>query len=436
MEVRIGVDDTDSVRGMCTTYLAYVMARKFDSMGATFLEYPRLVRLNPNIPWKTRGNGAVSLHVETDHPDKIWQATTRMIEQYADDDANPGAVLLEGNGMTPDMTRLARRALWDVVSIRDALQAARGSGARILQKGTGRGIIGAMSAIGYRFCDSTAELIAYRDGAMVGSPRRIQEGSVAQMQECTYPDTFSSYDTTTGRVLICPRGPDPVFYGLRGESPYTVWNASRMIGHKESLQGHMIFRTNQGTGEHLYNMLDAENLRPHTSGLICGSVAKRGLITAGGHCKLAVQSGSSIVSCWVYKPTGLAGIASRLEAGDRVVVGGGIRAGARGHTDTLSVEMLRVVQLAPVTSYKNPGCAKCRKSMKSQGRGQGYLCVRCGARFPYRIPLGQTRSIRVGEYVSAVGAQRHLSRPEQRRGRTNRIRFDATVPWLAVYSGE
>ena len=25
------------------------------------VDYPRLVRLNPNVPWKTRGNGAVAL---------------------------------------------------------------------------------------------------------------------------------------------------------------------------------------------------------------------------------------------------------------------------------------------------------------------------------------------------------------------------------------
>jgi len=26
------------------------------------MDYPYLVRLNPNIPWKTRGNGAVCIH--------------------------------------------------------------------------------------------------------------------------------------------------------------------------------------------------------------------------------------------------------------------------------------------------------------------------------------------------------------------------------------
>src|SRR5207247_4031559 len=62
MVLCIGVDDTDSLRGMCTTFLAAELVRDltrdFDLVG-----YPRLVRLNPNIPWKTRGNAAVCLRI-------------------------------------------------------------------------------------------------------------------------------------------------------------------------------------------------------------------------------------------------------------------------------------------------------------------------------------------------------------------------------------
>src|SRR2546425_12013179 len=62
MVLWIGVDDTDSLRGMCTTFLATEIVRDlttdFDLIG-----YPRLVRLNPNIPWKTRGNGAICVCV-------------------------------------------------------------------------------------------------------------------------------------------------------------------------------------------------------------------------------------------------------------------------------------------------------------------------------------------------------------------------------------
>src|SRR2546426_8046037 len=62
MVLWIGIDDTDSLQGMCTTFLATEivrdLTRDYDLVG-----FPRLVRLNPNIPWKTRGNGAVCLRI-------------------------------------------------------------------------------------------------------------------------------------------------------------------------------------------------------------------------------------------------------------------------------------------------------------------------------------------------------------------------------------
>src|SRR2546422_8240365 len=59
MPLYLGVDDTDSLRGMCTTFLATELVRALP--GLDLIGFPRLVRLNPNIPWKTRGNGAVCL---------------------------------------------------------------------------------------------------------------------------------------------------------------------------------------------------------------------------------------------------------------------------------------------------------------------------------------------------------------------------------------
>src|SRR2546428_7033917 len=61
MPMHLGVDDTDSLRGMCTTYLATELVRALS--GWDLIGYPRLVRLNPNIPWKTRGNGAICLRL-------------------------------------------------------------------------------------------------------------------------------------------------------------------------------------------------------------------------------------------------------------------------------------------------------------------------------------------------------------------------------------
>src|SRR5205823_15130336 len=62
MVLWIGVDDTDSRTGMCTTFLAAELIRELTKV-YDLIGHPRLVRLNPNIPWKTRGNGAVCLRV-------------------------------------------------------------------------------------------------------------------------------------------------------------------------------------------------------------------------------------------------------------------------------------------------------------------------------------------------------------------------------------
>ena len=56
----IGIDDTDSLKGGCTTYVATEIIAE---MPYDLIKFPRLVRLNPNIPWKTRGNGDITLYI-------------------------------------------------------------------------------------------------------------------------------------------------------------------------------------------------------------------------------------------------------------------------------------------------------------------------------------------------------------------------------------
>ena len=62
----IGVDDTDSPDGMCTTYLASQIINKFKDNGIDLVDYPRLIRLNPFARFKTRGNGGVALKIIED----------------------------------------------------------------------------------------------------------------------------------------------------------------------------------------------------------------------------------------------------------------------------------------------------------------------------------------------------------------------------------
>ena len=65
--LHIGIDDTDSPDGMCTTYLASQIINKFEENGIKLVDYPRLIRLNPFARFKTRGNGGVSLRIPNDN---------------------------------------------------------------------------------------------------------------------------------------------------------------------------------------------------------------------------------------------------------------------------------------------------------------------------------------------------------------------------------
>ena len=67
----IGIDDTDSPLGMCTTYLGAVLARRLIHERMQVRE-AKLVRLNPNVTFKTRGNAAIALDVAGD-PDKAFR---------------------------------------------------------------------------------------------------------------------------------------------------------------------------------------------------------------------------------------------------------------------------------------------------------------------------------------------------------------------------
>ena len=62
--IRIGIDDTDSPDGMCTTYLGALLCERLENLGYTIADR-LLIRLNPNAPFKTRGNAAICIVLES-----------------------------------------------------------------------------------------------------------------------------------------------------------------------------------------------------------------------------------------------------------------------------------------------------------------------------------------------------------------------------------
>ncbi|RLI25204.1 MAG: DNA-binding protein, partial [Candidatus Hecatellales archaeon] len=403
MKVHVGIDDTDSLRGGCTTYVAALLVEAFSKLeGLAFTDYPCLVRLNPNIPWKTRGNGAVCLRVMVEAEalyGKLKSVARRIVEEaFERFGGEPGLAFLKGE--VPDtLKQLAFKAEWTVVEREEALTPFLELGGEVESFGGGRGIIGAIASIGETLeADHTFELLAYRTPERWGSPRLLNPASVRRMAEAN-PQTFSNLDPETGRILITPRGPDPVYFGVRGETPEAVLKASTMLELGEPVERWLIFRSNQGTDAHLRVKRSISLVPPYSCVVVEGWVSQPPERIRGGHVIFKVSDGSGELFCAAYEPTGpLARVASMLAVGDLVRLYGGVRKAEPLWEPTLNLEKLEVLRLAEAYREANPPCPKCGRRMKSLGAGKGFRCPKCKyrSREAGKVRLKVERELRPG----------------------------------------
>ncbi|HEV2119047.1 MAG TPA: tRNA(Ile)(2)-agmatinylcytidine synthase [Candidatus Bathyarchaeia archaeon] len=420
-EFHIGIDDTDSRLGGCTTYTVALIFRELVSKGFKPLDYPWLVRLNPNIPWKTRGNGALSLHFnlkedEVADAKKIAIAAVQKTSDLARRSTDPAVVFLKRP--VPSVLRdFSTRALHDVLSVREARHIAGVVDAEVFLLKGSRGLIGAFAGVGADLSqDHTFEIIAYRTPEYVGTERRVNQNSVRQMNEKYQGSTFNNIDPETGRILICPHGPDPVLFGIRGEDPVTLVQAFKQIEVEEPIASAMIFKTNQGTDAHLNNHRTIETLRPYQSTTITGEVSNAPERIRGGHVIFGLCDETGKIDCAAYSPAGdVRDGALQLIPGDFVTVSGGIRRRPLGEI-TMNVEKLKVTRLVDAVRWENPLCSRCGARCESMGKDQAFRCKRCKARFPktQRIKRLDDRDVRLGEYLPPPRAHRHLTKPASR----------------------
>ncbi|KYH42748.1 MAG: tRNA(ile2) 2-agmatinylcytidine synthetase [Candidatus Bathyarchaeota archaeon B63] len=424
MKLHIGFDDTDSPRGGCTTYVAALIIERLHELGVSFLDYPSLIRLNPNVPWKTRGNGAICLRVMCDNSlrDELMERVIRTVEEQADlsfEGTDPGIVFLPGD-VPLEVEAFARRAITGLVEKAEALSLIRRYGAEAVGFKEGRGIIGGLAAIGEQLRDDhTYELIAYRTPENRGTERRVKESSVMEMDKRLGRLVFNNVDYETGRILITPRGPDPVLYGIRGETAEAVKRGHEMVIAEEPIERWVIFRTNQGTDAHLRRASSIGEVEPYSPVILVGEVSGDPRVIRGGHVIFSIRDSTGQIDCAAYEPTGrLREVARRLTAGDLVEVHGGVRPPSPSIPMTVNVEKIRILRLAKIRIYRNPLCPECGKRMKSMGRQKGFECKRCGfhGRDLEKTVMEWPRDLKVGLYVTPPRSQRHLTKPLSRYG--------------------
>ncbi len=424
VKLHIGFDDTDSPKGGCTTYIAALLVEKLSRMDVSFIDYPNLIRLNPNVPWKTRGNGALCLRINChkDNVDGIKEIVLEAIEKNAElrySGTDPGVVFLSDD--TPKEIRdFTKKAEQGIVKLEEALGLIKRFNAEAVGFKKGRGIIGGLAAIGENLNkDHTFELISYRTPENRGKPRRVQASSVKEMDAASSL-TFSNVDAETGRILITPRGPDPILYGIRGEQPEAVKQAHEMVRSDEPVERWVIFRTNQGTDAHLRRVSAVGEIQPYNPVVVEGLVSKKPRVIQGGHVIFSIEDSSGEVDCAAYEPTGnLCKISRKLIAGDKVRVFGGVRPSSSNYQLTINLEKMRILELAPKAILVNPSCPECGKRMKSMGKNQGFRCEKCGFRSSQlkKVRVEEERELKRGLYITASRSQRHLTKPHCRYGR-------------------
>ena len=423
--MHIGLDDTDSTIRGCTTHITALLVERLCKLNARFLDYPNLIRLNPNVPWKTRGNGALALRVEYDeaNENQIKEEAIELVKVHADlssKGTNPGLVFLKKEKIPEDIRKFAEKTLTSITTLKEARKLVEMSEGEATGFNTCRGIIGSLAAIGTTLEDDyTYELIAYRVPGNYGTKRRVDEVSIFAMDELTAPYTFNNVDYEKKRVVITPRGPDPILLGIRGESAEIVKKAFELIKPLETVERWLIFRSNQGTDAHLRPIPNLREIEQFSSVIAKGSVSRDPRMIPLRHIIFSIKDPTGEVDCAAYEPTGdLRKVAGRLIIGDTIEAYGAVRKTPTINPLTINLEKINIMALASDTALQNPLCPDCGKRLKSMGREKGFRCEKCGKRFRDAVKLTEARERKAetGLYITSTRSQRHLTKPLRRYG--------------------
>jgi tRNA(Ile2)-agmatinylcytidine synthase len=350
-----------------------------------------------------------------------------LVEDYVVKDypnTNPGVVILTGD-IPKDVQNLSRNALWRVIPIKLAQRIIEDCNIPHYSSGNGRGLIGALASVANTLQeDHTYEYIAYRSLEDCRNERGVNADSVRVMDKIMGDCVFSNLDETTDRMMIEPHGPDPVLFGVRGETSECVIKAGSQVRSEQRVDRWMVFRSNQGTGEHLKYRVQIKDLRPYMAALVSGKVDSEPKMIKGGHAIFSIAEDDYKIDCAAYEPSGeFREIVMKLVPGDKITVYAGVRPASRTHGHTLNIEGLEVLELASVSEVSNPLCPECGKRLKSAGSEKGFKCVKCGFKDSEisKIETYVTRNLNEGLYLPPTRAQRHLTRPQTRFSKNNSV---------------
>jgi len=402
----IGLDDTDSVDGGCTTWDFHLLLSEIEESGFEINNAPRLVRLWPFAPERTRGNAALSAEIIVNSGNELefiglienWFNSRYLIEN--DWDALP-----HNPSLVWTINQFPEEWYWDGVRnfVDPELRMEKLNqinGVKYWYRGSNRGVVGVTSSIAWRgLKDWTWEATAWRKQAMIGQDRIVSNSRVREMSE-KFPQTILNRDPNAGKSLITPRTPCPVLYGVRSENEIVANEAHKWLQESNDVEGAVamrVHRTNQATDDHIIKV---------KYGVVISEIIE----VKGGHASLSVFSGDKKYSLVAFKQGG--GVNSLLR---RTVIGDivGWR-GLSSSEDEIHLESLIVLDASP-RFLERPIC-ECGHRFQRQGRGQPLRCSDCG-KLTNSIWKG-VEFDNEGEWMEPLPShRRHLAKPLNRQAK-------------------
>ncbi|WP_338600006.1 tRNA(Ile)(2)-agmatinylcytidine synthase [Sulfolobus tengchongensis] len=435
MRYIIGIDDHDSYNLGCTTHFSVILLSKLlKNHNAILLDMPYLVRLNPNIPWKTRGNASIRIEIEfngtkKELADLIFSYSTKYVKEISfalERDRKPGLAIIEYNNYVRSLSKLNSFYLKGVSDVIPLDYAKRFAEKTDIEVRGDRGIIGSIAALGV-YGAYTYELITYRKRENWLKKRIIDTESVKRFDEITFPMTFANYDYVKENPFIIPHGSDPILYGVRGTSIEDLLKALHEIKTNEDIDFFAIFKSNQGTSIHF-----------HKTGEFFYQEIKKVIevrsVEVGKGGDVLIRSTNNDI-LFVYKETGeLNNAAKLLKAGDKILVLGAIKPSTK-YEKIIELEQFEIIELNDI-EYTNPKCPKCGSSTESLGRNKGFRCKKCRyiIKSSSKVIKRVSRDLSLGVYQTRI--YRHLTKPLFLELRYTNKQFEDEIKFLDLFRAE
>ena len=365
----LGLDDTDSLDGGCTTL---VFHKLLEALPCKYGE-PRLTRLWPFAKRRTRGNASLSVEIYADKSiiewlDNYWENNIQCLKgNIAESEHSDRTQYPSDPGMVLFFEQPDADYYWSAV--RGEVDFYEGG----YQWG-GNGRIGAAASCSWRADNVTWEGIAWRDGI-----RHVNEDALAIVDDME--GTFLCRDPRTKRGLISPRGPCPVMFGVRARSKQVAEQATKLLVEESAPTiGSRVYATNQASGDHLEETFA---FTVHDKSIL-----------QGGHVILNEEFLAFAESGDLNK------LAQWVDIGDEIECLG-LRYEGKIH--------LEAIKVINSTTKQRPMC-DCGVRMKSMGVNQGVRCPKCKIKSEVLWVETKRKPIFSGWVQPPVDKRRHLAK--------------------------